>query len=381
MSRRDRSPAAVPGACIDGAAAGSAAALDRAAALLASARRLLVTGLADATLEAIQAACDVAEAAGGAIDAAAKEVASPAAPLVARAGSITADLEELRDRAALVLIWWVEPDALKHSLAADVLAAPLADGSPRRVIAVGPNAVAGGRHLPLPQDAAIDAARLLEALLLGHPAPDGNRSADVVAEACRALEGAIRAADCVGVLTCPAADPLGLSNWAINLLVRTINHERAAFSVPLAANPHGRLDNATGAAAVVTWRYGAAGAIACADRLGGDFRPAECSAAAMIDRGEVDVVLAVGRLPPEVEEAIASRAADLAVIRIDDRSDEPPGCAGPCVHLRCGPPAGTILRADGREQAVGADTAGGDAASMTAVLESLRDRLAREPRS
>ena len=84
---------------------------------------------------------------------------------------------------------------------------------------------------------------------------------------------------------------------------------------------------------------------------------------------------------PEVEEAIASRAADLAVIRIDDRSDEPPGCAGPCVHLRCGPPAGTILRADGREQAVGADTAGGDAASMTAVLESLRDRLAREPRS
>jgi len=84
----------------------------------------------------------------------------------------------------------------------------------------------------------------------------------------------------------------------------------------------------------------------------------------------------VGRLPPEVEAAIASRSADLAVIRVDDRSDEPPGCAGPCVHIRCGPSAGTILRTDGREQAVGADEAAGGA-SMTAVLESLRGRLDR----
>jgi len=340
-----------------------------------------VTGLADATLEAIQAACDVAEAAGGAIDAAAAEVASPAAPLAARAGSITADVAELRDRADLVLLWSADPDALEPGLEVDMLAAPLADGSRRRVIAVGPEPIAGGRHLPLPARASVDAARLLEALLLGHPVPSGNPATDVVAEACRELASEIREANCVGIVTCPAADPLGLALWAINLLVRTISHERPAFSVPLAAGPAGRLDNAAGAAAVLTWRYGASGGIARADRLGGDFRPAECSAAAMIDRGEVDLVLAVGRLPAEVEGAIASRAADLAVIRIDDRSDEPPGCAGPCVHLRCRPPAGTILRADGREQAVVADDAAGDIASMTGMLESLRDRLSREPRS
>jgi len=381
VSRRDRSTAAEPAACIDGAAVGSAAALDRAAALLASARRLLVTGLADATLETVQAACDLAEAAGGAIDAAAAEVASPAAPPVARAGSITADLAELRDRADLVILWFADPDALAPGVAADVLPAPLADGSRREVIAVGPAPAGVGRHLPLPGEAAVDAARLLHAMLLGHPVPAGNPAADVVAGACHELATAIREAGCVGIVTCPAADPLGLATWAINLLIRAINHERPAFMFPFAARPAGRLDNATGAAAVLTWRYGAAGAIARADRLGGDFRPAECSAATMIDRGEVDLVLAVGRLPAEVEEAIASRAADLAVIRIDDRSDEPLGCAGPCVHLRCGLPAGTILRADGREQAVGADKAAGDAASMTAVLESLRDRLAREPRS
>jgi len=376
VSRRDRSSAAAPAACIDGAAVGSAAALDRATALLASARRLLVTGLADATLEAIQAACDLAEAAGGAIDAAAAEVASPAAPLVARSGSITADVGELRDRADLVLLWQAAPDALEPGFAADVLAAPLADGSRREVIVVGPEALAGSRHLPLPGEAAVDAARLLHAMLLGHPLPAGNPAADVVAEACRELEAAIRVAGCVGIVSWPTADPLGLSHWAVSLLVRAINHERPAFSVPLAPSPAGRLANAAGAAAVLTWRYGASGAIARADRLGGDFRPAECSAATMIDRGEVDVVLAVGRLPPEVEAAIASRSADLAVIRVDDRSDEPPGCAGPCVHIRCGPSAGTILRTDGREQAVGADEAAGGA-SMTAVLESLRGRLDR----
>jgi formylmethanofuran dehydrogenase subunit B len=381
VSRRDRSSAAEPAACIDGAAAGAEAALDRATALLASARRLLVTGLADTTLEAIQAACDLAEVVGGAIDAAAAEVASPAAPLVARAGSITADIGELRDRADLVLLWQAAPDALEPGFAADVLAAPLADGSRREVIVVGQEALAGGRHLPLPGEAAVDAARLLEAMLRGHPVPPGNPAADVVARACRELEAAIREARCVGIVSWPAADPLGLSDWAVSLLVRTINHERPAFRVPLAASPAGRLANAAGAAAVLTWRYGAGGAIARADRLGGDFRPAECSAATMIDRGEVDLVLAVGRLPPEVEGAIASRSADLAVIRVDDRSDEPPGCAGPCIHLRCGPPVGTILRADGREQAVGANEDAGDAASIAAVLESLRDRLSRESRS
>ena len=382
MSRRDRSSAAGPAACIDGATASVEAALAQATALITPARRLLVTGLADATLETIQAACDVAEAAGGAIDAAAAEVASPAAPLVARAGSITADLAELRGRADLVILWFADPDALDPSVAADVLAAPLADGSRREVIAVGPDPAVVGRHLPLPGEAAVDAARLLHASLLGHRMPSGNPSTDVVAEACRELEAAIREAGCVGIVVgSSCTDPLGLANWAINLLVRTINHERPAFSVPLAASPHGRLDNAAGAAAVLTWRYGATGAISRADRLGGDFRPAECSAAAMINRGEVDLVLAVGRLPAEVEAAIASRAADLAVIRVDDRSDEPPGCAGPCVHLRCGPPAGTILRADGRERAIVAADADGGAASMSDVLESLRDRLRGEPRS
>lgn len=374
MSRRGRSTAAEPAAAIDRAAAGIEAALDRAAGLLAAARRVLVTGLADATLEGVQAACDLAETLGAAVDAGAADVASPIGPLAARAGSITADFEELRDRADLVLCWFSEPDASQPGFTNGFLAPPLAGGGPRRVIAVGPQTVAGGRHVRLSAESAVDAARLLEAILLGHEPPPGNATAAALADACRDLASAIADADCVGMITCLAADPLGLAAWAVNRLVHAINHRQPAFVVPLPAPPAEAIGNAAGAAAVLTWRYGAAGAIARADRDGADFRPAECSGAALVAAGEVDAVLAVGRLPPEIEEAIASRAADLAVIRIDDRPDEPPGCAGPCVHLRAGPPAGTLLRTDGREVSVG-DPGAPRESSLAALLTALRERL------
>jgi formylmethanofuran dehydrogenase subunit B len=374
VSRRGRSTAAESAACIDGADAGTEIALDRAALLLAAARRVLVTGLADATLESVQAACDLAESLGAAIDAGAVDLASPLGPIVARAGSITADFEELRDRADLVLCWFCDPDALQPGFTTEFISPLLADGGPRRVIAVGPDPVAGGRHLPLPAESAVDGARLLHAILLGHELPPANATAAPVADCCRELAVAIADAGCVGVIVSRDADPLGLTAWAVHLLVRDINHRTPAFVVPPAAPPAGTLGNAAGAAAVLTWRYGAAGAIARADRSGGDFRPAECSGAALLASGEVDAVLAVGRLPPEIEAAIAARSADLAVIRIDDRRDELPGCAGPCVHLRSSPPAGMVLRADGREISIGDPTAARDD-SMTTLLTVLHRRL------
>jgi hypothetical protein len=145
--------------------------------------------------------------------------------------------------------------------------------------------------------------------------PQENPAA-VVVQPCEALATAIRAAACVGFVTTRAADPLGLATWATRLLVRAIAHERPAFEVPLDEPPCGR-DRGPDAADVLTWRYGAAGAIARADRLGAAFQPAESSAATLIARGEVDVVLAVGSLPDEVEAAVASRTGELVVVRIE----------------------------------------------------------------
>ena len=374
MSRR--TTAAGDPARIDGGAATVEAGIERAANLLRRARRVLVTGLADATLEAIGSACDLAETLSAAIDTGDPDAASPLGPLVARAGGVSADREELRDRADLVIAWFCDPSASDPGFAKALSAPPLPDSRGRTVLAVGPDRfAAAARHISLPAETAVAAARLLNALLLGHDVPADNPAAAAVAAACHELAGAIREASCVGVITCRETDPLGLADWAARLLVRQIAHERPAFAVPLASAAPGDLANAAGAAAILTWRYAAAGAIARADRLGAGFRPAECSAAAIIGRGECDAVLAVGRLPAEVEEAIASRAADLAVVRIFDRDDEPPGCAGPCVHLRCGPPVGTILRGDGREQAIGNPAAANAAGSMAALIDSLHQRL------
>jgi formylmethanofuran dehydrogenase subunit B len=310
-----------------------------AAHLLRAGRRVLVTGLADATFETIGLACDVAEALGAAIDAGSAGLASPLGPVVARAGGISADPGELRDRADLVIAWFCNPASDRNAADHDILGAewfepPLPDGSPRRLIAVGPDP--GGvtsRHLPLPADAAVGVARLLTALLLGHEVPPEHASAAALAEACGELAAAIRTAACVGLITNLGneSDPLGLADWAVRLLVRQIAHERPAFLVSL---PSAAADRLADAAAVLTWRYGAAGAIARADRWGGDFRPAECSAAALIARGEVDRVLAVGRLSAEVEAAIASRAADLAVVRIDGRRTPPDWLAALLAALR-----------------------------------------------
>jgi len=371
-----RTAAAGDPARIDGGAATVEAGIERAANLLGRARRVLVTGLADATLEAIGSACDLAESLGAAIDAGDPDAASPLGPLVARAGGVSADREELRDRADLVIAWFCDPAARDPGFVATLIAPPRPDGRGRTVLAVGPNRfAAAARHVSLPADAAVAAARLLNALLLGHDVPADNPAAAEVAAACHDLATAIQEASCVAVITCRETDPLGLADWAARLLVRQIAHERPAFAVPLAAAAPGGLANAAGAAAILTWRYAAAGAIRRADRLGAGFRPAECSAAAMVTRGECDAVLAVGRLPAEVEEAIASRAADLAVVRICVGDDEPPGCAGPSVHLRCGPPAGTILRGDGREQAIGNPAASTGTGSMAALIDSLHARL------
>ena len=377
MSRRGSD--ATVAARIDGKRATITAALDRAAGLLESARRVLVVGLADATLEAIIAACDIAEVIGGGIDTGAADMASPLGPVAVRAGAVTADFEELRDRADLVILWFCDANAAqpaRMSFMAEFVTPPLPGDAARTVLAVGPEPLAAARdHLVLPPRAALDAARLLHALLLGHEVPPDNTASAAVADACRKLVAAIRAAGCVAVVTCRKSDPLGLSAWAVSLLVRAIAHERPAFALPLAAPVVGTLDNAAGAAAVLTWRYGAAGAIAQADRYGGGFRPAECSGAALIARGEVDAVLAVGGLPAEVEDAIASRTANLALVRIDDRDDTPPGSAGPCVHLRCGPPAGTVLRADGREMNVCVSAEAGSPDSMVAILNGIYTRL------
>ncbi|MFM8435109.1 MAG: hypothetical protein ACKOBP_07170, partial [Planctomycetia bacterium] len=54
-----------------------------------------------------------------------------------------------------------------------------------------------------------------------------------------------------------------------------------------------------------------------ADRDGGRFLPAEASARRLIERGEVDCVVAVGRLADSVAAALARSPRGIEVIRVD----------------------------------------------------------------
>jgi hypothetical protein len=276
------------------------------AAALGAARRVLVTGFAAAAVETAALACDLAEALEAAVDPGAIDCGQIAGPTIARIGAVTADPGELRDRADLVVFWFCPPEQAAAFRAACVTPAT-ATGRTRRVLAVGPTAAAPEGHVAVPRDDAFDLARLLHAAAAGIACP----APAALAAACDTLRTALDAAGCVAFVTCHD-DLTGLEPWSLVGLVRTIAHRTPAFEVPLGPGGAG--------AAVCTWRYGAAGAIARADRDGAVFLPSECDALRLIARGEVDAVVAAGPLPDAVEAAIAAQGQALTVIRADDQS-------------------------------------------------------------
>ena len=260
------------------------------AATLRSARRVLVTGLRDASLEAASAACDLAEALGAAVDFGEADVDRPAGPTIARVGAVTADPGEMRDRADLVILWGCDPAQANPAVAALI---------PSQATVL---------RMPPPGADSVAAARLVHLLVRGGTPPAGGGT---WVEACIAARDAIHRASCVAIITLDSADQLGLEPWAITHLVREIAHAKPAFEIPLGRGGH------AAAAAVCTWRYGAAGAIARADRNGGRFLPGEASARRLIERGEVDCVVAVGQLADDVAQALSRCPSGIDVIRLD----------------------------------------------------------------
>jgi len=287
---------------------GQAARDEEHAAALGAARRVLVTGFATAPLETAALACDLAEALGAAVDLGFTDCGQVAGPTIARVGVVSADPGELRDRADLVVFWFCDEPASAGAFRSAFVTPTTAAGRPRRVLAVGPSAAAGEGHVAVPRAAAVELARLLHAAVAGVTVPPPPTA---LATACTTLHAALEAAGCVAFVT-SHDDAIGLEPWSLAGLVRALAHHKPAFEVPLAGGGE--------AAAVCTWRYGAAGAIAAADRMGGEFLPAEADAPRLIERGEADCVVAVGHVAAATEAAIATRGPRLTVIRADAES-------------------------------------------------------------
>jgi len=328
-------------------------AIEQAASMLTSARRVLVTGLAGATLESITAACALADTLGAAVDAGLTDSARAAGPTIARAGEVTAVWEELRDRADLVIFWCCDPSESHPRFIERFVAPALPDGRQRRTIAVGPRSIicdaSTHGHLPLARELAVEAARMLQMRIAGrHMPPDDTPLATV----CGTVAESLHAATCVAIITADADDAVGLEAWSIVHLVRTIAHEKPAFQIPLGSGITAGGANVAGAAAVCAWTYGAAGAIARADRMGGRFLPAEADARRLIDRGEVDAVLVLGPLNGPLEQAIVDRGNSLSQVRIAGAEATASQPNDRRVDLRCADEmiatTGTMLREDGR---------------------------------
>lgn len=342
-------------AMVDGETVSLEAALALAAKRLAGCRRVLVTGCWDTTLESVAVAATLAERLGGAFDTATGESAWATGPIVARTGRITADFEELRARADCVLLWFVDP-GVTHPRFVERFLTPTVDGRPRRVFAVGipvaPLGLPGCVEVAVPPSQSGEAATTLQLMLQERLAAQ-TRSADCQPTSRQALEvvlagvaDACQQAACVGVVTAGLpAELSGIAAASVAQLVAAMAHRQPAFEVPLSAAGGGA--GPAAASAVSTWRFGAAGAVARADRLGGGLAPGEADVPRLIGRGEVDGVLVVGGASEASASAVASFAGPLVTV---GGSHLP--SAGPHIWINAAPTslstAGKVLRDDGR---------------------------------
>lgn len=362
-----------PEATIDGRGVSRSEAIRAAVGLLAGARRVLVTGQADATLSAQRRAAIVAERLGGGFDTGARDGRLVTGPSIARAGEVTAQWEELRDRADLVVLWFADPSGSHPRFIERFLEGAVA-GSPRTILALGPvrPSLPDGmscEHLACEASRAVDLARSIEA----------EDDADPLAVRVR---GFIESAKCTAIIT-GAGDSIGIERWAVARLVRHLAHRGPAFEIPLGTGVLSGGGNAAGAAAVATWRHGASAAIAAASDLGGRFEPAEADGERLVARGEVDLLLVVGGLSESMRRAVAeatrSRAAhghDVVWIGADPESVVPGSrrtvfvrSAGTLLESE-----GQMLREDGRLVTLRPLLAA-DAPSLEAVLGQLQELL------
>lgn len=342
----------------DGRPLAAAAAFGAAARLLAGARRVLVTGLGEATLGALAAAGDIAEALGAAVDGGDPAVAIATGPTIARSGEVTAAYDELRDRADLVVAWFTDPDA-SHPRFLERFLAPRA-----RLIRVGPPGGHPGTDIAIPAADEVAAARWLTAHARGRPT--GSALAPLLAP----LAAATDAAACLGIVIAePAADGSGVAEWAVAEWIRAEAHRRPAFAVPLPGGIGMASANAAGVAAFTAWRYGAPGAIGRADRRGGPFLPAEGDALRLIDRGEVDAVLVVGRPRPAIAAALDTAGSRVACVQVGAEACVPRG-----IHLPTAAPCddpGEMLRGDGVMVRIAGRRPAPEEARLATVLRRL----------
>lgn len=363
FSERRARPADDAPAAVDGRPTDLDTALRRAAELLRSARRPLVHGFDDATVEDARAAVALADRLGALIvtdGANAPWTGTPAIPL---RGASSATLGEIRDRSRLVVIWREDPETTHPRLLERLgfgRPAPLRAADGRTLVVVDDRdtatATRADLHLRWPQERDLDALVTLHALQRGLTVP--RRDLGGLQER---LAGAPHAAVVFGP---GLTDGAGGQRRALALhrLVRALCHEHHVVTLELP-----RATGTRSADDVLAWQTGYPGSV----DLGGGHPVLVTDTGPLIEDAEVDVALCV-------EGAPAPLPAGVAAITLAGPGRTSTG-AGSEVSISTAAPgvqaSGTVHRLDGVPLTLQAPLAGAAptaAALLTRILGEVQ---------
>ncbi len=324
------------------------AALAAAAELLVRARRPLVYGLAQATVESQRVAVALAERLGGVLDPAGSSAHAGAARAFRTLGAVTATLGEARSLAELLVFWGIDPDAV-HPGFSDHYLAPVPEAHAPGRLAVDVGEARGPAHaderVAVDPEGEVDLLWALRASALGRrvePPPGSDPGwTELVHGLAQRLTCAHYAVLFFEAEPPPARrDPLR----ALALTALAAEVKSPARLRVIGVRPPG---NAHGAETVLTWQTGYPSAV---DFAAGypRYGPGEYDAEHLLARGEVDAVLLVGTGGgDDLPLAAAAALARLPRVLVGAGGEEP---ADARVAFETCPPdetPGSIYRMDG----------------------------------
>jgi formylmethanofuran dehydrogenase subunit B len=241
-----------PAATINGEPVDIEAALTRAAELLRGARRPLLHGFENATVEAARAAVALADRLGALV--ATRNGDWSGAPAVPLRGASTATLGEIRDRSALVVIWREDPERTHPRLLERLRFGGGASG--RTLVVVDDRETATAKradtHVTWPRDRDLDALLSLHGLQRGLAPASGELVAEL--RGLTELLGALPHAAFVYGRGLTAGTGGQRRALALHELVRALCHDRHVVTLELTDAPGTR-----SADDVLAWQSGYAG--------------------------------------------------------------------------------------------------------------------------
>ncbi|MBV8220729.1 MAG: hypothetical protein JO325_19875 [Solirubrobacterales bacterium] len=348
MSERLPLPTDVPAATIDGEPADVESALARATELLRGARRPLLDGFQNATVEDARAAVALADRLGALLTTRSLTEPWPGAPAVPLRGASTATLGEIRDRSRVVVVWREDPETT-HPRLLGRLGFGSGARSERTLAVIDDRDTAttarADLRLAWPRDRDLEALTGLHVLQRGRAL----RSGDLVAELTSLIDrlGAVPHAAFVygpGLTADAGGERRAL---ALHELVRALCHDRHVVTLELLRAPGTR-----GADDVLAWQSGYSGNV---DFAGG--HPELVAATQPLE--DVDVTLLV--------ESPTAGAAEIALASLPAGPDVEVWIRTAAAGVSAG---GTAHRLDGVPLTLQAPRPG-DAPTAAALLKRL----------